>query len=107
MINNFGNLAAGTLRVILLGAAAWGQRVPAALQVPTNEQLVVQVHAKGDQIYSRKVDGSQVGSALKAPEAQLFDEDGKAFGETFRGTIMGSGGREPGGGKSRGKCGFA
>jgi hypothetical protein len=55
--NNSINLAAGALGVILLGAAAWGQQVPAALQVPANEQLVVQVHAKGDQIYSCRVDG--------------------------------------------------
>jgi hypothetical protein len=85
MINNFGNLAAGALGVILLGAAAWGQQVPAALQVPANEQLVVQVHAKGDQIYSCRVDGAQAGWTLKAPDAQLFDKNGKAFGKHFAG----------------------
>jgi hypothetical protein len=83
--HNFRNLAAGTVLVILLGAAASGQEVPTALQVPAKEQLVAQVHAKGDQIYSCKVDGAQVGWTLKAPDAQLFDKDGKAFGKHFAG----------------------
>jgi hypothetical protein len=83
--NNWINFAPGVLAVILFGAAASAQQVPAALQVPANEQLVVQVHAKGDQIYSCKVDGTQPGWTLKAPDAQLFDKDGKAFGKHFAG----------------------
>jgi Protein of unknown function (DUF3455) len=79
--HNFRNLAGGTLAVIFLGAAAWAQQVPVALQTAANEQLVVQVHAKGEQIYSCKVDGAEAGWTLKAPEAQLFDKDGKAFGK--------------------------
>ena len=85
MINNLRNLAGGALGVILLGRAAWGQQVPAALQTAADEQLVVRAHAKGDQIYSCKVDGAQAGWTLKAPEAQLFDKDGKAFGKHFAG----------------------
>jgi Protein of unknown function (DUF3455) len=85
MMNNFVNLGAGALGVILLGAAAWGQQVPAALQTAADEQLVVRAHAKGDQVYSCKVDGEQAGWTLKAPEAQLFDKDGKAFGKHFAG----------------------
>ena len=85
MVNNFGNLIGGALAVILFGAAAGAQQVPAALQAPANEQLVVQVHAKGDQIYSCTVDGAQPGWTLKAPEAQLFDKDGKTFGKHFAG----------------------
>ena len=85
MINNLRNWAGGALGIILLGAAAWAQQVPAELQVPADEQLVVRVHAKGDQVYSCKVDGAQVGWTLKAPDAQLFDKDGKAFGKHFAG----------------------
>jgi hypothetical protein len=85
MINNLGNFAGGALTVILLGAAAWAHQVPAALQTAADEQLVVQVHAKGDQIYSCKADGAQAGWTLKAPEAQLFDKDGRAFGKHFAG----------------------
>ena len=85
LTNNLRNWAGGALGVILLGAAAWAQQVPAALQPPDNEQLVVRVHAKGDQIYSCKADGAQAEWTLKAPEAQLFDKDGKAFGKHFGG----------------------
>jgi hypothetical protein len=78
------NLAAGTLMVISAGAVE-GQQVPQALRVPAEEHMVLQVHAKGDQIYSCKVDGAQAGWTLKAPEAQLFDKDGKTFGKHFGG----------------------
>jgi hypothetical protein len=84
-LNNLINWAAGALAVILCGAGAGAQQVPEALRVPANEQLVAQVHAKGDQIYSCKVDGPQPGWTLKAPEATLFDKDGKAFGKHFAG----------------------
>jgi hypothetical protein len=83
--NNLKHLAAGAVAVILFGALAGAQQVPEALQAPASEQLVVQVHAKGEQIYSCKVDGPQPGWTLKAPEAQLFDKDGKAFGKHFAG----------------------
>jgi hypothetical protein len=84
-INNLRNWAGGALGVILFASAASGQEVPAALQTAAGEQLVVRVHAKGDQIYSCKVDGAQALWTLKAPEAQLFDKDGKAFGKHFAG----------------------
>ena len=83
--NNLRHLAAGALAVIFFGDAAGAQQVPEALQASASEQLVVQVHAKGEQIYSCKVDGTEAGWTLKAPEAQLFDKDGKAFGKHFAG----------------------
>jgi hypothetical protein len=61
------------------------QQVPRQLQPPANEQLLLQVHAKGDQIYTCKSDGAQFTWTLKAPEAQLFDNDGKPFGRHFAG----------------------
>ena len=82
--NNFINLAAVALAMTFTSAAR-SQQVPQALQPPSNEQLVLQVHAKGDQIYACKVDGPQPGWTLKAPDAQLFDKDGKAFGKHFAG----------------------
>jgi hypothetical protein len=78
LIHNFKHLAAGAMALFFAGAAG-------AQQVPANEQLVVQVLAKGDQIYSCTVDGAQPGWTLKAPEAQLFDKDGKTFGKHFAG----------------------
>jgi hypothetical protein len=82
--NNFTKLAAVALAMTFT-AAAGAQQVPPALQPPGNEQLVLQVHAKGDQIYSCKVDGPQPGWTLNAPDAQLFEKNGKAFGKHFAG----------------------
>jgi len=65
--------------------ALGAQQVPQQLQPPAGEQLLLQVHAKGDQIYTCKQDGMQYAWTLKAPEAQLFDKDGKPFGKHFAG----------------------
>lgn len=61
------------------------QQVPQQLQPPAGEQLLLQVHAKGDQIYTCKGDATQFSWTLKAPDAQLFDKDGKPFGKHFAG----------------------
>jgi len=74
-------LTVGTLFTFSANA----QQVPKELQPPANEQLLLQVHAKGDQIYSCKADGAQFAWTLKAPEAQLTDQSGKPFGKHFAG----------------------
>jgi hypothetical protein len=61
------------------------QQVPGKLKPPANEAPVVQVHAKGDQIYVCKADGDKYTWTLKAPEAQLFDKNDKAWGKHFAG----------------------
>jgi hypothetical protein len=61
------------------------QQVPQQLHPPAGEQLLLQVHAKGDQIYTCKGDAAQFSWTLKAPDAQLFDKDGKPFGRHFAG----------------------
>jgi hypothetical protein len=61
------------------------QQVPQQLQPPAGEQLLLQVHAKGDQIYTCKADADKFTWTLKAPDAQLFDKDGKPFGKHFAG----------------------
>jgi hypothetical protein len=69
----------------LLSFSAWAQQVPQQLQPPAGEQLFLQVHAKGDQVYTCKSEPAQYTWTLKAPDAQLFDKDGKAFGKHFVG----------------------
>ena len=76
-------LAVAACSVFSLSADA--QQVPKELQPPANEQFLLQVRAKGDQIYSCKADGGQFAWTLKAPDAQLFDKDGKPFGKHFAG----------------------
>jgi uncharacterized protein DUF3455 len=61
------------------------QQVPPQIQAPANERLLLQVHAKGDQIYTCKGDAAQFTWTLRAPDAQLFDKDGKLFGKHFAG----------------------
>ncbi|HEY2118623.1 MAG TPA: DUF3455 domain-containing protein [Candidatus Acidoferrum sp.] len=78
--------------VALLAVASTGfsfsvaaQQIPQQLQPPANEQLLLQVHAKGDQVYTCKGDGTQFTWTLKEPDAQLFDNNGKPFGKHFAG----------------------
>ncbi len=65
--------------------AASAQQVPPQIQAPANEQLLLQVHAKGDQVYTCKEGVTQFAWTLKAPDAQLLDKDGKPFGKHFAG----------------------
>jgi hypothetical protein len=75
-------LTAGTTYLALSVVA---QQIPPQIQPSANEQLLLQVHAKGDQVYTCKSDGAQFTWTLKAPDAQLFDKNGKAFGKHFAG----------------------
>lgn len=76
-------LSAGAAAVLSFSCSA--QQIPPPLQPPANEKLLLQVHAKGDQVYTCKNDGGQFNWTLKAPDAQLFDAEGKAFGKHFVG----------------------
>ncbi len=76
-------LLAAASTVLSFSVAA--QQVPKQIQPPANEQLLFQVHAKGDQVYTCKSDAAQFTWTLKAPDAQLFDKDGKPFGKHFAG----------------------
>jgi|SRR5208282_3430840 len=89
MVSNIRGLAL----VAALHAAAFiafsfpaaAQQVPQQLQPPAGELLLLQVHAKGDQIYACKEGVTEFAWTLKAPDAQLFDKDGKLFGKHFAG----------------------
>ena len=70
---------------LLGGAAAMAQQVPKELQPPADEQSLLQVHARGEQIYTCNVDRAEFTWMLKAPEAQLTDASGKPFGKHFAG----------------------
>lgn len=59
--------------------------VPAALQPPVDEKLLLQLHGSGDQIYSCKSDAGEFHWILKAPEAQLSDASGRVVGKHFAG----------------------
>src|SRR5258708_32358150 len=69
----------------VLSCSIAAQEVPKQIQPPAAEQLLLRVHAKGDQVYTCKADGAQFTWTLKAPDAHLFDKDGKPFGKHFAG----------------------
>jgi hypothetical protein len=57
-----------------------------AIQVPADEELVLVAHASGFQIYVCRADAEgKPAWVLKAPEAQLFDQQGKSIGKHFGG----------------------
>jgi hypothetical protein len=87
MRNRIHGLAFAAVLVASAGfsSSVAARQVPQQLQPPTGEQLLLQVHAKGDQIYTCKGDAAQFSWTLKAPDAQLFDKDGKPFGKHFAG----------------------
>ena len=74
---------AGPLSVFSYSPAA--QQIPQQLQPPAGEQLLLQVQAKGDQVYTCKEDATAYIWTLKAPDAQLFEKNGKPFGRHFAG----------------------
>lgn len=60
--------------------------VPAPIQSPEGEELVLVASATGFQIYVCRPDAEgKLGWVLKAPEAVLYDEQGKAIGKHFGG----------------------
>lgn len=71
-------LLAAASTVLSFSVAA--QKVPDGW-ICAKEQPLLQVHAKGDQVYTCKSDAAQLTWTLKAPDAQLFDKDGKPFGK--------------------------
>jgi hypothetical protein len=69
----------------VLSFSAAAQQIPPQLQPSAGEQLLLQVHARGDQVYICKEGATEFSWGLKAPDAQLFDKDGKPFGKHFAG----------------------
>jgi hypothetical protein len=60
--------------------------VPDAIKAPAGETLVLMARATGFQIYvCRKDDSGKPTWTLKAPEAELFDEQNNAIGTHFGG----------------------
>jgi Protein of unknown function (DUF3455) len=83
----YGTLLSVGVAALASAALAAGQalEVPEQLQPPAGTQMLVQVHAKGDQIYTCKEGATAFAWELRAPDAQLSDKDGKPFGKHFAG----------------------
>lgn len=84
-IGIFAALLLAMLPVFCGQSSAPGDQVPPQLRAPEGAKLILHARAKGDQIYTCKQEGAQFSWTLKAPDAQLFDESGKAIGHHFAG----------------------
>ena len=87
-------MMARCLQIIVLfgmATAAFGQKssppdVPDKLKVPSGEQLVLQAHASGSQIYlCQQGAGGKSAWTLKAPDAELHDDSGEVMGRHYAG----------------------
>jgi hypothetical protein len=77
-----------TALLILLSGAQQITRpdVPDKLAAPSVEEVILRVHATGSQIYVCQAGSDQkLAWTLKAPEAELFDGDGKSVGRHYAG----------------------
>lgn len=82
-------LCAGLIIAVGLQAKMPGNshpEVPDQIKAPAAEQLILKVHASGSQIYvcQQDADGKFAWS-LKAPEAELRDDQGKIIGQHYAG----------------------
>lgn len=60
--------------------------VPEKIKAPVAEELVLQAHASGSQIYvCQAVQGGAFAWTLKAPQADLYDQQGRIIGEHIAG----------------------
>jgi Protein of unknown function (DUF3455) len=84
-IRTFTSITLLAVACAVLAFSAAAQQIPPQLQPPATEQLLLQLHAKGDQVYTCKEGVTQFAWTLKAPDAQLFDKEGKPFGKHFAG----------------------
>ena len=69
----------------LLAVPAIAQDIPAKLVPPQEGPLVGKYTAKGVQIYACSVKGGASEWGFKAPEAELFDVQGRPFAKHFAG----------------------
>jgi hypothetical protein len=61
--------------------------IPEQIKPPSGNSPVLTVHAKGDQIYQCSLNGGVLSWQLQAPDAKLFDEQGKIVGNHYSGPI--------------------
>jgi hypothetical protein len=74
--------------LLLLGGGQSGTRpeVPEKLAAPGTEEVILQAHASGSQIYVCQAGSDQkLAWVFKAPEAELFDAGGKSIGRHYAG----------------------
>ncbi len=64
---------------------SFAQQVPVTLHPPAGEQQTLVAHAKGEQIYTCKGQDGRYAWTLLAPDAVLFDHNGRLIGRHYAG----------------------
>jgi hypothetical protein len=75
------------LSLMLQGAAYAGTAIPEQIRVPEGYRPVLTTHAKGDQIYQCTLNQGQYAWETQAPDAKLYDAQGKIVGNHTAGPI--------------------
>jgi len=75
------------LWVMSQGAAYAEVSIPEQIKVPAGYSLVLTVHAKGDQIYQCSLNKGEYAWETQAPDAKLFDAQGKIVGNHKAGPL--------------------
>jgi hypothetical protein len=84
-MSGLGVIACATLFIMTVSGQPKAA-TPNTLDPPMDEKLILQAHATGDQIYVCKADANnEFVWTLQAPEATLFDSEGKPAGKHFAG----------------------
>lgn len=61
--------------------------IPEQIQAPRGNQPMMTVHAKGDQIYQCAFKNGDYSWELQAPDARLFDNEGRLVGNHYSGPV--------------------
>lgn len=76
------------LFLALLPCAAVAElAIPQQIQPPAEFKTVMSVHAKGDQIYQCTPTQNGYAWALQAPDARLYDDQGRIVGNHYAGPV--------------------
>lgn len=75
------------LSVMLQGAAYAEVSIPEQIRVPIDYSPVLTAHAKGDQIYQCSLNKGKYSWEIQAPDAKLFDAQGKIVGNHTAGPL--------------------
>lgn len=84
----FGFSFVATLATLSIPFAVAQTRIPGSLQVPADQQFLMEVAATGDQIYTCQAKADQPNVyewTLKAPEALLYNQQGQTVGHHYGG----------------------
>ncbi len=75
------------LSAILQGAAYADVSIPEQIKAPAGYSPVLTAHAKGDQIYQCSLNKGEYAWETQAPDAKLFDRQGKIVGNHTAGPL--------------------